>query len=83
MFPSPVQHGAPTTAQPVRVPNAAFRDIGVFAQEEWRVTPRLNLSYAVRADRYDYLQVPNVYSGSAEVRALLEFLERSTRGIVR
>jgi outer membrane receptor protein involved in Fe transport len=53
VFPSPVQLGAPTTAQPVRVPNAAFRDIGVFAQEEWRVTPRLSVISGLRADFYN------------------------------
>jgi hypothetical protein len=45
------------------------RVAGAFARDTWRVTPRLNLSYGIRADRYDYLQVPNLYSGQASVRA--------------
>ena len=45
------------------------RVAGAFARDRWRVSPRLNLSYAIRADRYDYLQVPNLYSGSTELRA--------------
>jgi hypothetical protein len=47
------------------------RVAGAFARDRWSVTPRLNLSYAVRADRYDYLQVPNLYSGNLSVRALV------------
>ena len=47
------------------------RVAGAFARDRWSVTPRLNLSYAVRADRYDYLHVPNLYSGNASVRALV------------
>ena len=47
------------------------RVAGAFARDRWSVTPRLHLSYAVRADRYDYLQVPNLYSGNASVRALV------------
>ena len=39
VFPSPVQLGPPSIARPVRVPDAALRDIAVFAQDEWRVTP--------------------------------------------
>lgn len=62
------------------------RVAGAFARDRWRVTRRLNLSYAVRADRYDYLQVPNLYSGNAEVRALLlprTYLEgRASRNLV-
>jgi hypothetical protein len=65
-YQSPVTGLVVTTALP-----DARRVAGAFARDRWRVTPRLNLSYAVRADRYDYLQVPNLYSGNAEVRALL------------
>jgi hypothetical protein len=34
----------------------------------WRVNSQVNVSYSLRADRYDYLQIPNLYSGSAAVR---------------
>ncbi len=53
VFPEPVPLGAPSIARPVRVPDAAFRDIGVFAQEEWRVTPRLSMIGGLRADFYN------------------------------
>jgi len=53
VFPSPIQLGPPSTARPVRVPNAAFRDIAVFAQDEWRVAPRLSVIGGVRADFYN------------------------------
>ena len=52
VFPAPVALGPASTARPVRVPNAAFRDIAVFAQDEWRVTPRLSLIGGVRGDFY-------------------------------
>ena len=32
--------GPPSVTHPVRVPDASFRDVGVFAQDEWDVTPR-------------------------------------------
>jgi hypothetical protein len=47
------------------------RVAGAFARDKWHVTQHLHLSYAVRAERYDYLQVPNLYSGNASVRARL------------
>jgi hemoglobin/transferrin/lactoferrin receptor protein len=52
VFATPVQLGAPAIARPVRVPNAAFRDIGVFAQDEWRVTPNVSVIGGLRADFY-------------------------------
>lgn len=53
VFPAPVQLGPPSVAQPVRVPNAALRDIAVFAQDEWKVTPRLSIIGGLRGDFYD------------------------------
>lgn len=53
VFPTPQQLGPATTARPVRVPNAAFRDIAVFAQDEWRVAPRLSVIGGVRGDFYN------------------------------
>lgn len=52
VFPSPVQLGPPSTARPVRVPDAAFRDIAVFAQDEWRVAPKLSIIGGLRGDFY-------------------------------
>lgn len=37
----------------MRVPNAAFRDIAVFAQDEWRVAPRLSVIGGLRGDFYN------------------------------
>ena len=53
VFPTPVPLGPASTARPVRVPNAAFRDIAVFAQDEWRVTPRLSVVGGLRGDFYN------------------------------
>ncbi len=53
VFPTPVPLGPPSVARPVRVPDAAFRDIAVFAQDEWRVTPRLSVIGGVRSDFYN------------------------------
>lgn len=53
VFPAPVQLGGPSTARPVRVPDAAFRDIAAFVQDEWRVAPRLTVIGGVRADFYN------------------------------
>lgn len=53
VFPAPVQLGPASTARPVRVPNAAFRDIAVFAQDEWRVAPQLSVIGGVRGDFYN------------------------------
>ena len=52
VFPTPVVLGPASTARPVRVPDAAFRDIAVFAQDEWRVTPRLSVIGGLRGDFY-------------------------------
>ena len=45
------------------------RVANVFGRDTWRVTRWIDLSYGVRAGRYDYLRVPNLYSGDASVRA--------------
>lgn len=50
VFPAPVVLGPATVARPVRVPNASFQDIAVFAQEEWRIAPRVLVSAGVRGD---------------------------------
>jgi hemoglobin/transferrin/lactoferrin receptor protein len=52
VFPSPIALGAPAVARPVRVPDARLRDIGVFAQDEWRIGTRVSVMGGVRADFY-------------------------------
>jgi hemoglobin/transferrin/lactoferrin receptor protein len=52
VFPSPISLGPPTVAHPVRVPNASLTDVGIFAQDEWRVRPNISLSAGLRGDFY-------------------------------
>ena len=52
VLPAPVSLGAPSIAHPVRVPDSRLRDIAVFAQDEWRVAPRLSIMAGVRGDFY-------------------------------
>jgi hemoglobin/transferrin/lactoferrin receptor protein len=51
-LPSPLALGPPSIAHPVRVPDASLRDIAVFAQDEWRVRPRLSIVAGLRGDFY-------------------------------
>jgi outer membrane receptor protein involved in Fe transport len=53
VFPAPIPLGPPTTARPVRVPDASLRDIAFFAQDEWRVTPKLSIIGGLRGDFYN------------------------------
>lgn len=53
VFPSPVALGPPSIAHPVRVPDASLRDIAVFAQDEWRIAPRLSVMAGLRGDFYN------------------------------
>jgi hemoglobin/transferrin/lactoferrin receptor protein len=53
VFPTPVQLGPPTIAHPVRVPDASLRDVAIFAQDEWRLTPKLSLIAGLRGDFYN------------------------------
>jgi outer membrane receptor protein involved in Fe transport len=50
---SPITLGPPTVAHPVRVPDANFRDIAMFAQDEWRVRPNVSIIAGLRGDFYD------------------------------
>ncbi len=52
IFPSLIQLGLPAVAHPVRVPDARLRDIALFAQDEWRVLPRVSLVAGMRGDFY-------------------------------
>jgi len=52
VFPSPIVLGPAETTHPVRVPNASFRDIGLFVHDEWEVSDTLRLTGGLRLDRY-------------------------------
>ncbi len=53
VLPTPIPLGAPSIARPVRVPDTALRDIAVFAQDEWRVAPKLSIVGGLRGDFYN------------------------------
>ncbi|MGE3513003.1 MAG: TonB-dependent receptor, partial [Vicinamibacterales bacterium] len=44
--------GPPVVGRPVRVPNATFRDIGFFVQDEWKLRSNLSVVGGVRGDLY-------------------------------
>lgn len=52
VFPTPVALGPATIAHPVRVPNAALTDVGIFGQDEWRVMPNVAITAGLRGDFY-------------------------------
>jgi len=52
VFATPTLVGGPTTTHPVRVPDASFRDIGAFVQDEWDLSRAVRLVTGVRADNY-------------------------------
>jgi outer membrane receptor protein involved in Fe transport len=58
VFPSPVVLGPPSIAHPVRVPDASLRNIGVFAQDEWRVRPTVSVMAGLRGDFYNVTTEP-------------------------
>jgi outer membrane receptor protein involved in Fe transport len=53
VFASPIPLGAPVVAHPVRVPDASLRDVGVFAQDEWQIHPKLSVVGGIRGDFYN------------------------------
>ena len=53
VFTSPIALGPPTVTSPVRVPDASFRDFGVFVQDEWDITPKVKLVAGLRFDAYN------------------------------
>jgi outer membrane receptor protein involved in Fe transport len=69
VLPSPVPLGPPVTAHPVRVPDATFRDIAVFAQDEWRVRPNVSIIAGLRGDFYDVTTEPTAGYSVAPVVA--------------
>lgn len=52
VFAAPLVLGDPVVEKPVRVPNARFRDIGIFAHNEWTATTDLRLTAGLRVDGY-------------------------------
>lgn len=52
VLPQPQVLGPATVSRPVRVPNATFRDVGFFAQDEWKLQPQLSLIAGLRGDLY-------------------------------
>jgi outer membrane receptor protein involved in Fe transport len=58
VFPTPVPLGPPAIEHPVRVPDATFRNVGVYVQDEWDVTPALRLTGGLRLDRYRVATTP-------------------------
>jgi len=42
----------------VRVPDASLRDVAIFAQDEWRLTPKLSLVAGLRGDFYNVTTEP-------------------------
>jgi outer membrane receptor protein involved in Fe transport len=52
VFPVPVVLGPATTDHPVRVPDASFRNTGLFVQDEWNLTPDVRVSGGLRFDAY-------------------------------
>ena len=52
VFPALQPLGAPSVTKPTRVPNATFEDLGVFAQDEWDLTPKVRLVAGLRLDSY-------------------------------
>lgn len=51
VYPTPIVLGN-AVDYPVRVPDASFRDIGVFVQDEWTVSPILRVTAGLRTDGY-------------------------------
>ena len=52
VLPVPIALGPPATEHPVRVPDATFRNLGVYVQDEWDVTPIVRVTGGLRLDAY-------------------------------
>ncbi len=53
VFPLPIALGPASLARPVRVPDASLRDVALFAQDEWRLLPKLSVVAGLRGDFYN------------------------------
>jgi outer membrane receptor protein involved in Fe transport len=52
VFAVPQVMGTPSVTHPIRVPDATFADLGLFAQDEWEINRLMRLVAGVRVDRY-------------------------------
>ena len=52
VFDAPQNRVDQSVTNPVRVPNASFRDIALFAHDEWKVNELLRLTAGLRVDGY-------------------------------
>lgn len=64
--------GPPSITSPTRVPDATFRDIGIFAQDEWDITPKLKAVAGVRFDAYDVTTSRTCHVSSTGVETCYE-----------
>jgi hemoglobin/transferrin/lactoferrin receptor protein len=79
VFASPIPLGGPTVNNPVRVPDARFRDVAAFVQDEWDVTPALRLSGGLRVDAYRVTTNPTTgYSVESLVSGAVPAIDPST-----
>lgn len=53
VFDTPTLVGTPSISHPVRVPDASFRDLGVYAQDEWDLSRAVRVVTGIRADQYN------------------------------
>jgi outer membrane receptor protein involved in Fe transport len=68
VFDTPTLVGSPSVTHPVRVPDASFRDLGVFVQDEWDLSRAVRVVTGLRADRY---QVQTKATAGYEVASLV------------
>ncbi|MGE3843234.1 MAG: TonB-dependent receptor [Vicinamibacterales bacterium] len=79
VYPSPIVLGVPTTTRPVRVPDAHFRDIGVFVQDEWALGANLKLVLGARFDNYRVATDPTTgYDVASLVAGAVPAIDPST-----
>jgi outer membrane receptor protein involved in Fe transport len=52
LFATPTLVGAPSISHPVRVPDASFRDLGTYVQDEWDLSRFVRVVTGLRADQY-------------------------------
>jgi hemoglobin/transferrin/lactoferrin receptor protein len=79
VFPEPVTLGPPSVDHPVRVPNASFRDVGAFVQDEWDATPSLRVLGGLRVDGYRVTTDPTPgYSVASLVTGAVPPIDPST-----
>jgi outer membrane receptor protein involved in Fe transport len=48
----PIPTGPPTLSNPTRVPDASFRDTGLFVHDEWTPSRAMRVTLGLRMDRY-------------------------------